>query len=402
VRVSAWSRTSTDAVVRLEATITWEDREADDSTLWFEWPATLGHLIEPNADAALLAAYPLAMWFGERRLQLTGDVCPRLADGTRAAMALVAHRRPGLNAPTLEYEERRANAPVALSQRAAALCFSGGVDALFALHENSRTTSPDDPARFRFALFVFGLNTYDFDGATPRPARVAVYRAHADRLTTLATAHGITLVPVATNLRALFPSFDAWSAVAHDAPLAAMAHAMRGQVHSLAIASSGTGLAESLLRHEVMHAFHASRAVAIQVEQLMVTRLAKLRRLAAWPEGLAVLRVCLLIDLPVSGQINCGRCEKCIRTMLLLLIVGDGALARAPFPETDVSPDLIGAVPINSIYARHFYEEMSPALSAIGRHDLADAITRGLATPTAAPSADEVSTDRTWWQRLTT
>ncbi len=397
MRVGAWEAERGERVVRLSLRLTWEDRDRADDTVWMDWPAALAGAVTAEPDAALLVAYPLAMWFGERRVEITGAVCPRLADGTRTAMALVAHGQPSLRPVVLNLTERSgASVPLA-PERDAAVCLSGGVDALSALRENLLTTPAADPARYRQGLFVFGLNSYDFENGVPRPERVATYEAQAARLTTLADDVGLTLVRVATNLRSLYPSFDAWGAVPHDSPLAAVGHAMRTRLRSLAIGSSGAAAAEGVLRHEVMHAFHSSRDLDVHVVQVMARRLEKLRRIAQWPAGLATLRVCLLIDLPASGQVNCGRCEKCVRTMLQLLVIGGGALSRAPFPEQDVSPEAIDRIRIDSMTARLFYVDLAPALAALGRDDLASAIRRGLArSPRRAASA---SGWRRWWRR---
>lgn len=402
MKVSEWALHHHGDIARLTLSMQWEDRDHAPDELWFEWPAEHADLMSATADAALLATYPLAMWFGERRLALAGTVCPRLADGTRAAMALVSHRREELRTPTLEVQQRVLDDGVMRRSRAAALCLSGGVDALSAFRENLLTTPEGHPARIQVAPFVFGLNTYDFDPAdqAPRADRMRGYRAQLDRLTHLTSPHAVDVIPVATNLRALFPSFEAWGAVAHanNAPLAAVAHAMRGHIRSLAIASSGSTYAAELLRHEAVNAFHSSTAVDVHVVQLMERRIDKLRRIVAWPEALELLRVCLLIDLPTDGQINCGHCEKCVRTMLMLLIIGDGALERAPFPN-DVTAEAIDRVVIDSAQARKYYLELSPALRSIGRDDLAAAIDRGLARAPATRQPED-SGGRPWWKRI--
>ena len=235
----------------------------------------------------------------------------------------------------------------------------------------------------------------DFDGGQERPERRAAYEAMAARLEGFAGAFGMPLTRVATNLRSLYPHFDAWWAVAHDSPLAAIGHALREQFHSLAIASSGAGVAAGVTPHRLTDALLASHDIDVHAAQVMLPRLEKLRRISAWPEALAVLRVCLLIDLPTEGQVNRGRCEKCVRTMLQLLGIGGDALARAPFPAHGVTPDAIARIPFELLPVRIFYPPLARLRAAQGRHDLADAIARGLA---GWERREPAPAKRAWWR----
>ena len=121
--------------------VIWEDRASPDDTIWFEFAASPENDssagVLATADVSLLAAYPLAMWFGERRLLIEGEVTPRLADGARATMAMIAERAPSLRPVSLELTERvHSSLAVRSPARKAALCMSGGVDALSAFEEN--------------------------------------------------------------------------------------------------------------------------------------------------------------------------------------------------------------------------------------------------------------------------
>jgi hypothetical protein len=101
-----------------------------------------------------------------------------------------------------------------------------------------------------------------------------------------------------------------------------------------------------------------------------MSRLDKVAAIAEWPEALAVLRVCLMFDVP-NGAPNCGRCEKCVRTMLELMLCG--ALDRATsFPVRDVTAEMVRDVPVNE--TNLFYLAYRDRLASIGRVDLARAI----------------------------
>ncbi|WP_155319430.1 hypothetical protein [Desulfosarcina alkanivorans] len=67
------------------------------------------------------------------------------------------------------------------------------------------------------------------------------------------------------------------------------------------------------------------------------SRLEKVIMVAQWPAGLANVRVC--IRNPVD-RVNCGRCQKCIRTMLAFYAIG-----RLPeavtFPGSDIRAEQV-------------------------------------------------------------
>jgi hypothetical protein len=87
--------------------------------------------------------------------------------------------------------------------------------------------------------------------------------------------------------------------------------------------------------------------------------------------------VCNQWHLYEAGRLNCGECEKCIRTKLELLLVG--ALQHAPvFRNAEVTPGAIDALSL-STKVRHYHEELIAPLTTIGRPDLAGAIRRTLA-----------------------
>jgi hypothetical protein len=378
MKVGAWEWTESAGWVRLSTRIEWEDVARAPETLYLEWrtdAAGVAAAVTPEPDAALLMTYPLAMALGERRLVVEGMVSPRLADGSRAVMAMIARARSTLHAVHLELTE--GYAPVAAHDRVAAVCLSGGVDALAALQANLRDAPQDHPARFRLALFVFGLNTYDHADGRVVPAREAAAWEYADRLESFARSVGLSLVRVRTNLRTMYPSFESWISVTFDSHLAAVGQAMRTQIRSLGIGSSGAALTDGLPQDPRLLPFHSTHAVDVYGTQNMVPRLEKLRALLAWPEAMAQLRVCFLLDVPAPGTRNCGRCEKCVRTMLQCIALGaeHSPPARGAFTQwVDVAA--VDALTRGPKPPRGFYAALAPLLTAQGRADLAAAVRR--------------------------
>jgi hypothetical protein len=86
------------------------------------------------------------------------------------------------------------------------------------------------------------------------------------------------------------------------------------------------------------------------------------------------MRVCLA---NVEDRLNCGRCEKCVRTMTGLVAL-DALQKTCAFVENDVTPDMFEAFEINIRHRAPFYVELLPLLKKQGRLDLVETITKKL------------------------
>jgi hypothetical protein len=87
------------------------------------------------------------------------------------------------------------------------------------------------------------------------------------------------------------------------------------------------------------------------------------------------LRVCWDAAAIPSGYLNCGRCLKCVRTMLAFMACGQLARTTA-FPFNDVTPQMMKATPIRTRAELELYFEVLPFLDAMGRQDLTTIIRR--------------------------
>jgi hypothetical protein len=102
----------------------------------------------------------------------------------------------------------------------------------------------------------------------------------------------------------------------------------------------------------------------------------KLKIVAGWDVAFQNFRVCLA---NVPDKLNCGRCEKCVRTMLELEALGLLDKTRA-FAEDSVDPAWLDAFSITIRVRNPFYEELIEPLKARGREDLAGKIRDKLKT----------------------
>ena len=115
----------------------------------------------------------------------------------------------------------------------------------------------------------------------------------------------------------------------------------------------------------------STERVAIIHEGIIFSRLDKVRDLATWPVAIENLRVCSTI---VPGYLNCGFCEKCVRTKLELMAVG------LEIPNTFKNRTMEAAqLPVFRIkYQSSCYRDVVVPLKERGHDKLAKAIEQRL------------------------
>jgi hypothetical protein len=379
---------------RIRARLVWEGAYRGPSELWYETDAAFAADFEATPETFLLAATPVAARFGERRLEVEGAVCPRLVHGLEQAMALLAHWYPTCRVVPLEPTSgTRAIEPRAAPRAAAFL--SGGVDSLSMLARNRATLPLAHPGAIRDGLFLFGCNTFDFDaGGHPRPERLRATEEQRARMQRLADATGWTLLPVRSNWRTLYPDYPSSRDVGFAAGMLGAAHAFRRRFTEVWFASAhGVGV-EPHGSHPILDPLYSSSALQVRCGDPARSRLAKVGDVVRWDVALDALQSCVLIDDPPPGQVNCGRCEKCVRTMLAIL--AHGRLAACPtFARADLTASELAPIRVTSPQFRIFVSELVAPLRAQGRDDLAAVLEQRLAKHTR-----RLRRRNRWWRRL--
>ncbi|MDQ8162851.1 MAG: hypothetical protein P3C10_09750 [Gemmatimonadota bacterium] len=186
--------------------------------------------------------------------------------------------------------------------RRSALLFSGGVDSFFSLLRGP--VAPDA------LVFVDGFDVSLHDVAR-RDAACALVRRVADTV-------GVRTIRVTTNVRThpLFASLS-WEQT-HGGALAAIGHALRGEISHI-IVSSTPSFREIATRwgsHVRLDTLWSSEHLGVLHVGATHRRSEKLVAIAGEPLVREHLRVCW--EHRGTG-LNCGVCEKCLRTQLLLL-----------------------------------------------------------------------------------
>jgi hypothetical protein len=185
------------------------------------------------------------------------------------------------------------------------------------------------------------------------------------------------LVEVVTNLRTTSFRFADWGKLSHGCALAAIGHALSQRINLVLIGASYDN--KALIpwgSHPVTDPLLGSRQTKIIHYGSEYRRTEKITFLAKHKIALDNLHVCYAEQ---SGK-NCGKCEKCLRTMVALELIHKLNEATS-FPR---HADLLSAylkVGLSSRGSRIFAGEIAALASQLGEtgieRQILSAITRG-------------------------
>jgi hypothetical protein len=368
MRLSDLNKKTADGLVRVSATVTWEDCDEPERDIYIETEEGFADAIEPLPDAFLVGALIPALHLGEQRLAVDGAACPRLKEGLNMVMRLMQLWTQGQMKPLQLEVNTLAKPRYNASTRRAGLFLSGGIDSLAALRLNRLHYPKDHPGAVQDCLLVHG---FDIGGVMARGMKYHVFERAKEHMAPVARDAGVNLIPVYTNIRHLHDHRDLWLNRFFGAVLGAVSQAFAPRLARMEIAASYD--LPNLVpcgSHPMLDPEYSSFDVQVRHRDVELSRIEKLRLIADWDVALQNLRVCLA---NVQDRLNCGRCEKCVRTMTGLLAVGALHKTRA-FAENDVTPDLFDAFRINIRHREPFYEELLEPLKTIGRQDLVNLI----------------------------
>jgi hypothetical protein len=370
MRIAEIRRESSAGRERVVADVAWEDSDRPSRRIFFEVPAEFGGDLSTESESFAIGCAIPAMSHGERRLKIEGTLCPRVRDGLFAISSLLrSWYGPGVSAPTIE-PSGGFHPKSAAERPRSALFLSGGIDSLYSLVSNRVDFPPDHPAFFRDALLVRGFSFFPPDTLQAEDA----WRRASAAVDSLAAAQSVVPIRIVTNLREFEPDFMLFASRYFGVMLAAAAHALARRVTTVAIAAD-LDIAHVFPwgSHPLLYPLAGSSAVEVVESGGERTRLEKVRFLARRPEVFAGVTVCAEGPLP-GGVLNCGRCEKCVRTLLAMMIAGIPESARGAFAVRSVRADAIERLQACATPSiPYFWTEIVGGLEETGRGELAAA-----------------------------
>lgn len=360
---------------QIQADVT-PEKKGGQQTLFFSVPASQADWIRPDPHAFMLGTAMAAMWNGETRLDLDAEIDPQLGARLAMAMRLLRHWHQSPLRPVSIHAPAATRPRPDISRTTTGIFLSGGVDSMSALYWNARRYPAGDPGRIGVAFFVHGLDV----GDPNKQDRPDIWQLGNQKLQALCRELGVELVAVRVNLRNLAMNWRFYAKWQFASLLAAIAHAASARIHRCIIAPDNAleFTQHPHGSHPWLNSYYGADFLEIATGDMeQFSRLEKIRILSEHPGALDALRVCWDTAAIPEGHLNCGRCSKCVRTMLEFLACNQLARSQA-FPRNTVTADMLKSVHIRSSVELEYFVELIQPLEDIGRHDLAALVKRKL------------------------
>ncbi len=352
--------------------VVFEESDQPDKVVYIKTLAEFADGFGANPDAFLVGCLLPALRLGERRIFIDGEICPFLKEGVNTAMHIFSHWTGGKLSP-VPVEAGVRQSETGIQAPRTGMVMSGGMDSLCALRLNRLHYPEAHPAYIRDAFFLHG---FDIGGVKKYGMKYHVFDRGIRAISKITDDAGATLVPVYTNIRHLCDERELWLNYFFGAVLGAMAHAFAGRIDLMYIASSyDIPNLHACGSHPLLDPEYASWGLRIRHRDYELARLEKIKIVSQWDAAFQNFRVCLA---NVPDRLNCGVCEKCVRTMTELTALGLLDKTRA-FEQNEVLPEDISRYDITIRERPPFYRPLIPLLREKGRDDLAKAIEAGLA-----------------------
>lgn len=338
-------------------------------SFWFATEGEESFFLPGMSDAFVVGLISCAMYLGED-IRVEGMVSTRLAHGLETYQSALNTWWPDIfKRVEIRYEslvDRRQD----LRPKGVGCTFSGGLDSYHAVQQMLPSNMKYNGFSITHALMINGFDQlYD-------PKRVSAAQRMFNIYQSTLSEWGVNLLMIDSNMRAFKKATLKWQEQVHSysSALAACAHAMGGVFGRFGISGHAT-FAFSQLEPDGSHPAldHHLSSDQLQVIHTGTThsRSQKTEILADVPHVRKSLRVCfgsLNFDQRTGMPINCCECEKCIRTMVALIIIGKldkfPTFSRRRYPlEAYRNPNNLCAID------DHHLEDMTGLARRYGKND---------------------------------
>ncbi|HSA30849.1 MAG TPA: hypothetical protein P5160_03515 [Candidatus Omnitrophota bacterium] len=199
------------------------------------------------------------------------------------------------------------------------LLFSGGVDSLASYIDKS--------SEIEYLLFCFGADIFDFNKFNEVKKRIDDLNMVLNKKTLF----------YSTNIRRI--TDVPWGQILHACALLGPALVFSARIQKIIISSTDfQDIAENHAwgSSPLTDKYISSSNISVEHYGTHLSRLEKIKKISHYPAYLGICRVCY----QESKQYNCGFCEKCLRTMVTLILLRIPA-NQVPFPSDAYSLDHI-------------------------------------------------------------
>ncbi|MFH2059802.1 MAG: hypothetical protein ABIJ59_12990 [Pseudomonadota bacterium] len=371
MKISNIHLTQEQDTLKATALVQFEDCSRPDSQVYIKTSNAYEDGFFASPDAFLVGCLLPALHLGEKRIVIDGEICPFLKEGLNVAMHILKDWTKGQYKPLII--EGRTSLEIKRSDlHRTGMVMSGGMDSLAALRLNRLNYPQTYPGYVKDCFFLHG---FDIGGVVERGMKYPVFDRAKEAILKITDDAEAILIPVYTNIRHLCDDRVLWLNSFFGAVLATMAHSFSNRIDMMFIGSSyDIPNLHPCGSHPLLDPEYSSYNLRIRHRDYELSRLEKIKIVSQWDVAFNNFRVCLA---NVPDRLNCGKCEKCVRTMTELTALGLLHKTRA-FVEDEILPEDIAKFDITIRVRPPFYRPMVPLLREQGRDDLANAIEKQL------------------------
>jgi hypothetical protein len=353
---------------RVAADIVWETCERGPDKVYFEIDPEHKDRLALNPDAFLLAAFIPAIKNREKRIKIEGAICAELALGIKRVEAFIRHWYYPDLPHRLSIESQTATIPMwsCGEGRSKGFFFSGGIDSLATLLRNREIFKPEHRNHIDCGITVFGLEMDQLEQLGPVE----------QRLERIAQGAGLQRVTLRTNVRVLDDNWQFWEYQWQGSVLASIAHVLARSLDCVFVASTiDYKYLKPYGSHPLIDPLLSSSYMRIVHDGLTMNRLEKVKLVSQYAYAINNLRCCNQSQHYDGDYVNCGKCEKCLRTMMALHVLGRLDTARC-FRDPSVSAEKIDSLKPLSATSKIWWDEFAPLMQASDDADLREAVNR--------------------------
>jgi len=355
----------------LSALVEFELAKVSARILRISVPVSYEGMLHAGYEAFLLGCYSAALYHNEERIHVQGAICPYLKN--QLTSALILQKRwwfpKGFNLPEITAEQYIA--PSLPTDRKAGCFFSGGVDSLASILVNNHNFETNHQYRYKYAFLAYGLDI----GDPNRSEDDELFKRALENQGGVADEMGLTLIPIWTNMRDIEPNGWFYEYLQVGSLLSGLAHAVSNSVSRCSIAADHTP--EYMIptgNHIFLNSYLTSSYLQFYSEVSHLDRTDKVGLIAQNEIALSSIRVCYYTNNIKLGHINCGYCEKCLRTKLGLLAHGKLSECNA-FPNLDIDKSYLLSVDITEEHGMEYYNDhLANLLEKQGETSYADIV----------------------------
>ncbi len=292
-------------------------------SFWFATEGEENYFLPDMADAFVVGLIASAMYLGEDIL-VEGKVSTRLANGLDTYQNVLSTWWPGIfNCVDIHYEclaERHQD----LRPRGVGCTFSGGLDSYHAILQLTPAKVKYSGFSITHALMINGFDQF-YD-----PERKGTAQKMYDIYQSSLKEWDVDLLMVDTNMKAFRNAMLERKEQVHSysGALATCAHALGGLFGRFGVSGHATYAYNQLEpdgSHPALDHHLSSDQLQVFHTGTSHSRSRKTEILADFPNVRRNLRVCfgaLKFDEQTGMPLNCCECEKCVRTLVTLIIIG--------------------------------------------------------------------------------